>query len=312
MIMIKPIGGRRTTLYRYLAGLASLVIAISQAARINTGTPLVVEQLACPLGSTLALNVSVRQWPYSCGAVANESFVCWNCDDDEQRIQSTAAKAFHQVATWYRESLEASPVLTKSTTAAFIGACGDVMAQMIEARTGGISFRWSGLHLSRMLAIALEGLCISGPLMHISYEALEKHFPVFAEDGSSSADSWFMVIFQVLVDAIIMDSVFVATVIVTGAVLEGRRDGILREMRYSYMPTVKASWRSSLFWSPVQLLSFKYVPLHFRVIAVNLQDIAWSATISCMAHRCRHVSHDKGINPGATHMTCSEQLSTQG
>lgn len=304
-------GGRFTTLCTCLAGLASLVIAISHAARIDTDRLLLVEQLASPLGNTLALNVSVGRWSYSCGAVANESVVCWNCDEDE-RIQSTTAKAFHQVATWYRESLEASPVLTKSTTAAFIGACGDVMAQIIEARSDGLSFRWSRLHLRRMFAIAAEGLCISGPLMHMSYEALEEHFPVLAEDGSSSADSWFMVIFQVLVDAILMDSVFVATVIIAGAVLEGRGDGILEEMRSSYIPAVKAPWKSSLFWSPVQLLSFKYVPLHFRVVAVNLQDIAWSATISCMAHRCRHVSHGKGIQPGATNVTSSEQIATQG
>jgi Mpv17 / PMP22 family len=305
--------GRLTNLCTCLAGLASLVIAITHAAWIDTETStlLVVEQLACPLGSTLALNVTVGQLSYSpyCGGLANESIVCLSCNDDDERIHSTAAaKAFHQVATWYRESLEVNPVLTKSTTAAFIGACGDVMAQIIEARTGGLSFRWSGLHLRRMLAIAAEGLCISGPLMHLSYEALEKHFPVFAEDGSSSADSWFMVILQVLVDAIIMDSVFVATVIVAGTVLEGRGGGIWEKLRSSYIPAVRASWKSSLFWSPVQLLSFKYVPLHFRVVAVNLQDIAWSATISCMAHRCPRAYPDTGIQPG--NVTCADQTGT--
>ena len=275
--------------------LASLAMAISHAARVNGDTTLVVvEQMACPLDAQLTVNDTVvRQWSFSvcCGTVTNESIFCRNCnDDDNARIPSTAAAtaaaAFYRVATWYRESLEARPVITKSATAALIGACGDVLAQMIEARRTqhGVSFQWSGLQVRRMLAIAAEGLFISGPLMHLSYEALEEYFPIFADDGSSSDDSWFMVILQVLVDAILMDSLFVATVILSGALLEGRGDGIAKVMRAAYIPAVRASWKTSLVWSPIQLLSFKYVPLHFRVVAVNLQDIAWSTTISCMAH----------------------------
>ena len=160
--------------------------------------------------------------------------------------------------------------------------------------------------------------------MHYGYELLENIFPVFTDhhqvndsDSDSSSgpySTWFMVICQVLVDALLMDSIMVATAIMTSSVLEGKHQqqskqqtnvsftitsrkirsilqGIWKDLSVSYIPACQASYISSVFWSPVQLLSFKYVPLPFRVAAINLQDIAWFATISYMSHRCRNNNH---------------------
>ncbi|CAB9512404.1 Peroxisomal membrane protein 2 [Seminavis robusta] len=219
---------------------------------------------------------------------SNATFVCTHDDAEAPRIRTLLG----QVGSWYSASLESNPILTKATTAAAMGACGDIFAQMVEAWSVGFVFHWSDLHLRRIFAVAAEGMFISGPLMHLSYELLEQHFPVFADDeadtNSTEYSSWFMVLCQVLVDAIVMDSVFVATVIAATAVLEGRGRDLINELKATYIAAVKASWISSLCWSPVQLLSFKYVPLQFRVAAVNLQDIAWTATISFVAHRCHN------------------------
>ena len=199
---------------------------------------------------------------------------------------------------WYSQSLETNPVLTKSITAGFMGALGDILAQAVEAwteKTNRGTFRWRDLQVRRMLSVAAEGLCISGPLMHFAYDFLEEHLPIFSEDGEEQASalhSWAMVFCQVFVDTIFMDSVFVATLIITSALLEGRAKEITREMTTSYIPAVKVSWLSSLFWSPVQVLSFKYIPCSYRVAAINLQDIAWNASISFMAHQSRHAHHN--------------------
>ena len=229
---------------------------------------------------------------------------------------STPASFFRAAIAWYSQSLEERPVLTKSTTASLMGAVGDIVAQLVETSleesSGSIR-----LDVRRTLSLAVEGFVISGPFMHFGYDLLEAYLPVFQDDNNydnnnnnSTYSSWFMVVCQVLVDALFMDSIMVATAIMTTSFLEGSNTTtnnnnksssnknafrtILQDLKVSYLPACKASWISSVFWSPVQLLSFKYVPLPFRVAAVNLQDIAWFATISYMSHRCRKKQHQNG------------------
>lgn len=216
--------------------------------------------------------------------------------DDCNRSNSIAkflpVLSFDETFEWYSEALETHPFTTKSATAAIMGATGDVLAQAVEAWTVGTSF--GSLDGRRTFSLGMEGFFISGPFMHVGYELLEQYFPVFEEAEEGIDDTylyyykWFMVICQVLVDALIMDSFFVATTILSSGILEGRGLAIFQELTQAYIPACKASYLSSLIWSPVQLMAFKYVPLPFRVAAINLQDIAWFATISYMAHRCRH------------------------
>lgn len=188
----------------------------------------------------------------------------------------------------YSISLESNPVITKSITASLMGAVGDIFAQAVETWTNGEIFERRRINARRVFAIAAEGLLVSGPLMHYSYEVLEAYLPIY-EDETESNDlhSWYMTICQVIIDAIVMDSIFVATMMVTSALLEGRRKEIRLEMATGYVPAVKVSWFNSLCWAPIQCLSFKYIPFNYRVLAVNMQDIAWNASVSFMAHRTR-------------------------
>ena len=135
----------------------------------------------------------------------------------------------------------------------------------------------------------LEGLLVSGPLMHYSYAILEELLPIYNENDNDTSyyHSWLMTICQVILDLLIMDSIFVATLITTSALLEGRMRDIPQELRQDYTSAVKVSWFNSFCWAPVQCLSFKYIPFHYRVLAVNLQDVAWNASVSYMAHRNR-------------------------
>lgn len=195
---------------------------------------------------------------------------------------------------WYSRSLETCPTFTKSVTSGFMGALGDLLAQAVEAWTEtakGGCFRWRrDLNLRRVLAVAAEGLCISGPLMIFAYDLMEEHLPIYNEgdeERGSDLHSWIMVFCQVIIDMILIDTICVVTLLITTALLEGRAKDIQQEMALSFIPAVKVSWLSSLCWSPVQTLSFKYVPFNYRVFAINCQDIAWNASISFVAHKHR-------------------------
>merc|ERR1712226_1099152 len=95
---------------------------------------------------------------------------------------------------------------------------------------------------------------------------------------------------HVLADTLILDSVFVATTIWVTGLLEGYSiRQLVPQFRKDYVPALKAGCATSIVVMPVELPCFRYLPLSFRVLAVNFIDIFWDAIISHMAHKSRGV-----------------------
>mmetsp|Transcript_28801 Transcript_28801/g.66898 ORF Transcript_28801/g.66898 Transcript_28801/m.66898 type:complete len:320 (-) Transcript_28801:778-1737(-) len=191
----------------------------------------------------------------------------------------------------YLKLLEYAPAITKSVTTGFMGTMGDFLAQTVEMRASretGRSISWY-----RLVCVATEGMLISGPIMHYFYDFLESAIPV-AGDNSTGLEKWFLTILQVLADALLMDSLLVATFMAATAIMEGEIRNLPREFREGYLSVVKASWYTSLLCAPLQCLTFRYLPIAFRVLSVNISDIVWDATVSHAAYRARKdvVQHD--------------------
>lgn len=214
-----------------------------------------------------------------------------------------ACGSLQQVAVWYTMHLTASPVITKSVTAGVIGIIGDYMAQWLEYKMGrrknpeqeassltrGLSIhgRYS---FRRGLSILTDGLFISGPLMHFGYNLFESIMPINVGGGSSSLAA----MAHVLADSVLLDSIFVASTFIVTGIMEGYTyKQLVPQFRSDYVPTLKASWATSLFLLPFEFACFRYLPLTFRVMAVNFLDVVWDAVVSFMAHRSRkHDIHD--------------------
>lgn len=41
----------------------------------------------------------------------------------------------------------------------------------------------------------------------------------------------------------------------------------------------------SFFFCPLQFVTFRYLPLEFRVLSVNVCDIAWTSVLSYFSHK---------------------------
>lgn len=52
-----------------------------------------------------------------------------------------------------------------------------------------------------------------------------------------------------------------------------------------FWPAVRGSWVVSFCFCPLQFLTFRYLPLEFRVLSVNLCDIAWTSVLSYFSHK---------------------------
>ena len=68
-------------------------------------------------------------------------------------------------ATWraYTTALERQPLLAKSMTAGLVGGLGDLVAQWITRSPG------TPVDVERFLAVAFDGLLVSGPGLHLGY-----------------------------------------------------------------------------------------------------------------------------------------------
>ena len=212
-------------------------------------------------------------------------------------LLSRATQAFF---LWYMAQLTANPIATKSVTAGVIGAVGDYMAQgldrLLESKSAksnverSFEFRYDA---RRGLSCLLYGLLISGPLMHLAYDLFETILPV--STGAAGAGSGLAAISHVLADSIFLDSLFVATTFIVTGVMEGyNRRQIGSQLKSDYLPTLKASWVTSLGLLPIEFLCFRYLPVSLRVMAVNFIDVIWDTVISFMAHRSRggHSLHE--------------------
>ena len=199
-----------------------------------------------------------------------------------------------QSMTWYLTRLDAFPLVTKSVTSGIIGVVGDFCAQSLEHRLKRSQRRRqddgaNAYDARRGMAILLDGMFVSGPIMHWGYDWFERIIPTTG-GGNLAA------MIHVVADSLVLDSLFVATAIIGTGLLEGFkfRNDILPQLKRDYAPTLKAGWATSVTLMPLQFVCFRFLPVTLRTIAMNLTDVIWNGIISFMAHRSRQKSGCEG------------------
>jgi Mpv17 / PMP22 family len=200
--------------------------------------------------------------------------------------------------TAYDNFLNRYPLVTKSITAATVIFYGDLLAQRVEAYWfGPKSVKQARIQqqqkfrpdFHRACTLAVEGLFISGPLLHYAYDWMNTHVAAFYGPDATLLQRTMETLVQVAIDIFVFDSVCTLTLMLTSAVLQRRTcQQIITELRTELVPAIYVSWLSAGGMAPLQFLNFGIVPVQFRVLVTNFQDIIWSATVSYMAHRSRH------------------------
>jgi hypothetical protein len=214
-------------------------------------------------------------------------------------------------AKWYMKQMETNELRTKCISAGILGLIGDVCAQEVghyltasssssiqdSSNTLGILSR---LDKRRMLAMFSDGALTTGPLLHFVYAWYESILPIPEIIESSYASSpeekraavrkrFTVALIHVLFDNFIMAILYVFLMMIITAILEGKYESIPMEIRHDFLPAIKASWKASLMGlAPMQLMSFHFLPMELRVLAVNVQDVVWVTVMSYVTHRNRH------------------------
>lgn len=178
------------------------------------------------------------------------------------------------IAAWrmYSLALDTHPLVAKAVTAGCVGGLGDLFAQRL---TGN-----ERLDRQRLLAVVFDGMCISGPGLHMGYAWLERCIPCAGRGSLRN------VLMQLLVDECIFDPLFIGAFFFSTGAIERQHPWreTLPSLRAQYWPTLKGAFATSVAFTPIQFVSFRYLPVKCRVLVVNVCDILWYAAVSLGRH----------------------------
>ena len=195
----------------------------------------------------------------------------WSDDGDGERVSLATLLAVCWQA--YMNVLERHPVFAKAVTAAAVGGIGDAVAQRLTQPTSA----WDH---ERFLAVCFDGLLISGPFLHLGYGWLERRWPC------SRGGQLRHVGLQLLIDECVFDPLFIGAFFFSTGAVERQYPILdtLPTLRRQYWSTLRGAFATSLAFTPIQFVSFRYLPVQTRVLVVNVCDVLWYAAVSLGRH----------------------------
>lgn len=184
---------------------------------------------------------------------------------------------------WYESHLDAAPVRTKMVTGSFLWGLGDVVAQLVphfffdekveDNSTDSNASSPFVYDYARTGRAAFYGLAIHAPLSHVHFNFLE-YMTVSAGFKGLSVPVFKTVMEQFVYWSWFSNSLYHGAM---GALQGWTWDQCYDRIADVLWDTQKAQW---VFWIPVQLLNFNFVPVRHQLNVVLLTSVVWTALLS--------------------------------
>lgn len=206
------------------------------------------------------------------------------------RCKSTAATANAAgtkkgFVAWYESHLDSSPVRTKMFTGSLLWGLGDMVAQLVphfffedesdkkDIVNGNSAAKPFVYDYARTGRAVFFGFAVHAPLSHVHFNFLEWMTVRGGFQGLS------VPIFKTVMEQFVYWSWF-SNSLYHGAM--GAMQGWTAQQCYDRIADVlwdtqKAQW---VFWIPVQLLNFNFVPVRHQLNVVLLTSVVWTALLS--------------------------------
>lgn len=173
--------------------------------------------------------------------------------------------ALQEAWRWYNRSLRAKPLATKAVTSGIIAAVGQILASALRGPPP------AGTGPSRMRSVSaffVFGLVINGPFFHWWYGALERIC-----DGVPSTTSA-GVLYRLALDRLLTTPPFLAVTLAGLHWLQhlspSKATAVVKQL---FWGALFMNWK---VWSVAQVINFKFVPIHLRVVFGNLVALWWN------------------------------------
>lgn len=168
---------------------------------------------------------------------------------------------------WYIGHLDRHPIITQGLTSGFLFAIGDLTAQRYEVyldASKGIDVSDRPyMEWGRLFACTAFGLFIMGPLGHLWYTWLDvftnKFYPIRTPRN---------VLLKVLLDTAIFNPLFLIIFFSSVSLMEGLT---IKDISYKlYRDFVPSYTVDCCIWPFIQVFNFRFVPVKFQLLIVNL------------------------------------------
>ncbi|KAK7202714.1 hypothetical protein BZA70DRAFT_284777 [Myxozyma melibiosi] len=168
---------------------------------------------------------------------------------------------------WYNARLAARPLLTQCTSTGVLFGVGDGLAQVIapDPELGG------KYDYVRTLRMVFHGGVVFAPLVSQWYKLIGTKINVPGKPFTEA-------LARMTADQLIWAPFGIASFYVSMGVLQGHSfETIKGELKAKYYPTMMGNY---LVWPAVQIVNFRFMPLEYRLLFVNVVSIAWNTFLS--------------------------------
>ncbi|OEU18520.1 hypothetical protein FRACYDRAFT_153481, partial [Fragilariopsis cylindrus CCMP1102] len=156
---------------------------------------------------------------------------------------------------WYSKLLDTNPIITKCLSAGFISSIGNVLAQ--------------GINHPQVSRFALLNILFVAPILHHWYQFINKAVPGRAFSKVLQRTFWDEFIFTPMYLPVFLGMLWKS---------EGTTNDNIIKMIISELPSIiTAEW---LVWVPTMIVTFRYIPMKFQVLTINLIGIFWQTFLS--------------------------------
>jgi len=163
---------------------------------------------------------------------------------------------------WYQSKLNSRPLFTQAVTTAVLFATGDVVAQQVVERRG-----FAKHEVARTGRMFAYGGLIFGPVATTWFGFLARKVVLKNKKAEVAA--------RVAADQLLFAPVMIQVFLRSMATMEGV--SAQEKVDKSWWPALQANW---MVWPFVQGINFTFVPLQYRVLAVNVVSIGWNCFLS--------------------------------
>lgn len=173
--------------------------------------------------------------------------------------------------------LATRPLLTQSITTAVLFATGDTLAQQLVEKKG-----WKNHELARTGRMALYGGVIFGPAATTWFKFLQNKIVLRNKNAE--------IVARVAADQMLFAPTNLCVFLSSMAIMEGSSPK--EKLDSTYKGALQTNW---MVWPFVQVVNFKFVPLHHRVLLVNVISIGWNCYLSFLNSQGQNVEEQKKV-----------------
>lgn len=192
----------------------------------------------------------------------------------------SASKGNGGFVEWYENHLQNRPVTTKAVTGSILWGLGDFVAQVVptvmqdtQKEHEQVEKKEFQYDYPRTARAMFFGFGIHAPLSHLHFNFLEW---MTVRGGFTGLG---IPVFKTVMEQFVYWS-WISNSLYHGAMgaMQGKTfDQIYNRIADVLWDTQKAQW---VFWIPVQLLNFNFVPVRHQLNVVLLTSVVWTALLS--------------------------------